>query len=168
VEVEKLGVNTEGLGDMKVLVDGFLQLVRSSQDQQRTSQPPAADARPIAVLPGPAPGSRSAAKLPAPPPVSASRVYSAADELVSPPVALDQRLPSMTTEMQSVTRALRTTGVLDILIDENGRVVDVTIRKSLSASADALIVQSALRWKYRPAKNNGVPVRYLKTLVLVP
>jgi hypothetical protein len=168
LEAEKLGVKPDELGDMSVLVDGFLQLIRSAQEQRTSQQPaaqqPGADSRPVA----PAPDSRSTAKVPAPASVDGSRVYSAADEGVSPPVVLDQRLPSMTTEMQSATRALRTTGVLDILIDENGRVLDATIRKSLSTNADALFVRSALRWKYRPAKKNGVAVRYLKTLVLVP
>jgi hypothetical protein len=171
VEAERLGVKEDGLADLKVLVDGFLQLVRSTQEQRASPQPaapPGPAAAPPAPAPAPPPESRPASKLPAPAPGRDSRVYSAADESVSPPVAIDQRLPSMTTEMQSVTRALRTTGVLDILIDENGRVLDVTIRKSLSTSADALIVRSALGWKYRPAKKDGVPVRYLKTLVLVP
>jgi hypothetical protein len=173
VEADKLGVKVDGLGDLSVLVDGFLQLIRSAPEP-RASQPaaaahpivtpPAPDARPVAT--SPAPDSRPV--VPSPAPVGDSRVYAVGDEGVSPPAALDQRMPSMTNEMRLVTQALRTTGVLDIVIDETGRVVDATIRKSLSSSFDALIVRSARHWKYRPATKNGVPVRYVKTLVLVP
>ena len=77
-------------------------------------------------------------------------------------------MPAMTPEMQMITKALKTSGILDIVIDENGRVVESTIRQSLNSSFDTLIVRTARHWKYRPAMKDGVAVRYLKTLVLVP
>jgi hypothetical protein len=46
--------------------------------------------------------------------------------------------------------------------------VESTIRQSLNSSFDTLIVRTARHWKYRPAMKDGVAVRYLKTLVLVP
>ena len=55
----------------------------------------------------------------------------------------------------------------DIVI-QGGRVVDATIRQSLNSSFDVLIVRSARTWKYRPAMKVGSPVRYRKTLILVP
>ena len=191
VEAEKLGVKDDGLGDLSVLVDGFLQLIRSTADQRASAQPapaaasvapaappaatrPAAPppvrtaaARPVATPPAPAPA-QSASPAPAPVAVSDQRVYSVDDEGVTPPVTLEQRMPAMTPEMQMITRALKTSGVLDIVIDENGRVVESTIRQSLNSSFDTLIVRTARHWKYRPAMKDGVAVRYLKTLVLVP
>jgi TonB family protein len=101
-------------------------------------------------------------------PAGGPRLYAADDEGVSPPVALQQRIPAMTQEMQTVTKAVRATGVLDVVIDESGSVVEATIRQSFNSSFDALIVQKARRWKYRPAMKDGVPVRFVKTLVLVP
>ena len=77
-------------------------------------------------------------------------------------------MPVMPVQLQQITKALRTQGVLDVVIDEAGSVVDVTMRQSLNSTVDALIVRSARRWKYRPAMKDGVAVRYLKTLVLVP
>ena len=74
----------------------------------------------------------------------------------------------MTPEMQMITKALKTNGMIDVVIDETGRVVDATIRQSLNSSFDTLIVRTARNWKYRPAMKDGVAVRYLKTLVLVP
>ena len=77
-------------------------------------------------------------------------------------------MPAMTPEMQMITKALKTSGMLDVVIDETGRVVDATVRQSLNSSFDMLIVRTARQWKYRPAMKDGVAVRYLKTLVLVP
>ena len=74
----------------------------------------------------------------------------------------------MTNEMQLVTKALRSTGILDVVIDETGGVVDATMRQSMNSSFDTLLVRTARRWKYRPAMKDGVPVRFVKTLVLVP
>jgi TonB family protein len=63
---------------------------------------------------------------------------------------------------------LKTRGMVDITIDETGRVVDASIRQSLTSSFDTLIVRTARTWKYRAAMKDGVAVRYQKTLVLVP
>lgn len=165
VEAEKIGVKDDGLADLSVLVDGFLQLIRSTADQ-RTSPQPAAAAPVATAAPTVAP--RPVAPSPAPAAASGPRVYSGADGGVNPPVALEQRMPEMTAEMQKITKALKTSGVLDVVIDETGRVVDATIRQSLNSSFDILIVRNARHWKYRPAMKDGVAVRYLKTLVLVP
>jgi hypothetical protein len=47
-------------------------------------------------------------------------------------------------------------------------VVDTIVRRSLTPSFDTLLVRAAHYWKYRPAMKDGVPVRYVKTLVIVP
>jgi protein TonB len=77
-------------------------------------------------------------------------------------------MPAMTVELQAITKASKSTGAIDVVIDETGRVVDATIRQSLNSSFDLLIVRSARNWKYRPAMKDGTPVRYRKTLLLVP
>jgi periplasmic protein TonB len=172
-EAERIGVKDDGMADLNVLVDGFLQLIRSNAEQRIAAQPvvPAAAVPPPApAAAGPAVRERADAPPAAAPAATAivSRVYSAADEGVAPPVALEQRMPAMTTEMQQVAKAVKTRGMMDIVIDESGRVVDVTMRQSLNPTIDALIIRSARTWKYRPAAKDGTPVRYLKTLLLVP
>jgi TonB family protein len=74
----------------------------------------------------------------------------------------------MPDDLRLITRALHSSGVLAVVIDEAGRVANATIRKSFNADYDAVIVRSAQRWKYRPAMKDGVPVRYVKTIVLLP
>ena len=170
-EAEKLGVKDEGLSDLGVLVDGFLQLIKSSADQTKAEQPAVvAAAAPAAMAPAPmrspaavsahAEASSAAAAIP--------RVYSAVDEGVSPPVVLEQRMPPMSNEMQLITRASKSRGMIDIVIDETGRVIDTSVRESMNAAFDGMIVRESRKWKYRPAMVDGAPVRYVKTLILVP
>jgi len=170
-EAEKLGVKDEGLSDLSVLVDGFLQLIKSSADQKKAEQP--------AMVAAAAPAATAPAPVRSPAPVSARadasvaaaaipRVYSAVDEGVSPPVALEQKMPPMSNEMQMITRASKGRGMIDIVIDESGRVIDTSVRQSLNSAFDAMLVRESRKWKYRPAMVNGAPVRYVKTLILVP
>ena len=169
-EAEKLGVKDEGLSDLSVLVDGFLQLIKSSADQKTEQPAVVAAAAPAAMAPAPmrspaavsarADASGAAAAIP--------RVYSADDEGVSPPVVLEQRMPPMSNEMQLITRASKSRGMIDIVIDETGRVIDTSVRESMNAAFDGMIVRESRKWKYRPAMVNGAPVRYVKTLILVP
>jgi hypothetical protein len=159
-EAEKLGVKDDGLGDLSVLVDGFLQLIQSAADQQAIRQP-------ATVSPAAAPVS-SPVSAPAAAAVGSSRVYTAEDEGVTPPVTIEQRIPAMPVELLAIIKSLHNTGILDVLIDETGRVAEATIRQSLNVGFDTIVVKSAQRWKYRPATKNGVPVRYLKSIVLAP
>src|SRR6185295_12493687 len=147
VEAEKLGVKDDGLADLGILVGGFLQLIRSAAEE-RTSPPPAvaaasvAAAVPTTVAPRPiarppaAAASRPVSAAPAPAAVSGPRVYALDDEGVSPPVVLQQQMPVMPVQLQQITKALRTQGVLDVIIDEAGSVVDVTMRQSLNSTID--------------------------------
>jgi len=177
-EAERLGVKDEGLSDLSVLVDGFLQLIRSAADQRAAPVPAAAApavtvasaAAPRPAEPSPAAGPRGVAPSAAPAPMSANaaQIYSVEDEGVAPPVVVEQRMPAMSIEMQTVTKASKSSGAIDVVIDETGRVVDATIRQSLNSSFDLLMVRSARTWKYRPAMKDGTPVRYRKTLILVP
>ena len=159
LDAEKIGVKDDGLADLSILVDGFLQLIHSAADRRASEQaavasPVAAPAAPAAPRPGASPlsqgaaaGSRQATSSPAPaganaprpaassaapPSADGPRVYSIDDEGVIPPVAVEQRMPAMTPQMQMITRAMKTNGVIDVLVDEEGRVLEATIRQSLN------------------------------------
>jgi TonB family protein len=187
-EAQRISVKDDGLADLSVLVDGFLKLVRSAAEPPASAQAaqpavaePAATAPAAAGVPrqaapsspaaaradvsgGPAP-----ARLAAAAPAGGETVYSVADEGISPPVTIDQRMPSIPTQLQIVTRALnKTNGMLDIVIDETGRVIEATMRQSLNSTLDRMVVKTARSWKYRPAMKDGTPVKYLKTMIVVP
>jgi hypothetical protein len=160
-EANKLGVEDEALGDLSVLVDGFLQLIQSTESQRATPMQPAA----------PEPAAAPAAPPGAPPmvaPPSSPRLYTIADEGITPPVALEQRMPVLTQEMKAIAKAWQMRGVLSVVIDETGRVAEAAIRPPFSPSFDAMILGTVRQWKYLPAKKDGVPVRYVKMVALVP
>ena len=58
-------------------------------------------------------------------------------------------------------------GLLEVLISEQGAVESAVIRDSLNPTYDQLLVSAARHWKYRPATQNGTPVRYAKTIIVV-
>jgi hypothetical protein len=173
-EAQKIGVKDDGLADLSVLVDGFLQLAQSAAEQRAAaplpvpdpapSEPPASVPRAAAAAPQRSRTAATAASAAA----GDHAVYSVEDEGVSPPATIEQRMPSIPMQLQTVTRALKTTGLLEIVIDENGRVVDATMRQTLNSSVDALVTRTARGWKYRPAMKDGVPVKFLKTLIVKP
>ena len=181
-DAEKLAIKDEGLADLSVLVDGFLQLVRSTADQrQATAQPAAANVPQESpavtgpVAPANTPRRTEAAPAPAPrrtesapAPASAPRVYTVDDVGVVPPTVVNQRMPAMTPDLVRITKAMNTSAVVEVVIDEKGDVVDATIIKSVNTSFDNIVISAARRWKYRPALKDGVAVRYVKTLILVP
>jgi len=153
-DAEKLGVQDDSLADLGVLVDGFLQVIRLASEQRASvpSSPPAA--RPAATATPAAAAARS-------------RTYTVDDEGVTPPIVIDQRMPAVNPSMVRIAQTAHRSGILDVIIDESGDVVDAIVRQPLMPAFDALVVSSARRWKYRPATLGGVPVRYVKTIALV-
>jgi TonB family protein len=54
--------------------------------------------------------------------------------------------------------------VLDVLVDELGRVERATIRRSANRIYEAQLLAAARGWRYTPATQAGKPVKYVKTL----
>jgi hypothetical protein len=154
-DAEKLGVRDDTLADLGVLVDGFLQMIRLQSEQRSPALASAGSDAPATAA--------AAVRLPAAPPQS----FSAADDGITAPVAIDQRLPTMNAVMARIAQSSHRNGILDIVISESGEVVDAVVRQSLMPAYDTLVAASARHWKYRPAMKDGVPVRYVKTIALV-
>jgi hypothetical protein len=166
-DAEKIGVKDDGLSDLSVLVEGFLALAATSTQRLAAGKPavaaeavPAAEPARATVAPTPTSDARGVRGAP--------RLYSINDEGVIAPVALSQRIPPLTAELSRLAKAAQTSAVVDLVVDENGDVVEATLQRATNASFGTLVVGAARRWKYRPALKDGVPVRYLKTLVVVP
>jgi TonB family protein len=60
----------------------------------------------------------------------------------------------------------RPRGLVDIVIDELGRVVSMTMRGSIHPTYDAQVLGAARDWKYKPATLNGKPVRYRRLIAI--
>ena len=57
-------------------------------------------------------------------------------------------------------RGERGTIVLNVLVNEQGRIVRVVVEQGLNGSElEAAAVSAVLRWKFEPARENGAPIR---------
>jgi TonB family protein len=149
-----LGAWDETLGDINVLVEGFLELSRVT-----------AERRAAAIAPNPE------STVPAPVPVTdrqestvALRTYSALDTSVTAPVTVRQEMPTVPHALASTMRTGKKSGVLEITIDETGVVQDAFMREPVNAAFDALVLEAARSWQYRPARRDGTPVRYVRRI----
>ena len=131
------------LPDLRVLASGFLDLSTAAAAPPPEPKPePPAPAPPIA---------------PAAPVFSPSRIWAAEDEGVTPPVSIKQDVPRVS---RTVANQARDTGLLELVIDEQGRVTGITVRVSVHPMYDAALMSAARSWRYQPATVNGVPVKY--------
>jgi hypothetical protein len=140
--------NRPPLSDLRTLSLGFREL-----SLQAIAPPPAAQApppaTPLAAAPSP----------PAAPP--APKIFTTADAEIAPPIPILQQLPGY---RGTLTRTLQ--GVMEVVIDENGAVVQATMRSSVNPTYDRLALNAAVLWRYKPATLNGRPVRYRKLIVI--
>lgn len=132
-------------GDLRTLAVGFVELASAA-----AAPPPAPKDEPT---PAPEPTKPAA---PAPP-----AIYTAEAPGIVPPVTIRQNVPPVP---QSISRVTKEQGLVDLIIDEQGRLVSISLRTSLHPVYDKMIVEAARDWKYQPAKLNGVPVSFRKLL----
>lgn len=145
------------LGDLRVLTVGFLEL-----SARAAAPPPPVDPKPASPAPITAPPSASATPAPAAPagPVP-GKVYTVEDAGVRPPVVVRQDVPPVPQSMMSLVKPR---GLVEVVIDELGRVIGMSMRTSLHPTYDALILTAARDWKYQPARYDGQPVRFRRLI----
>jgi tetratricopeptide (TPR) repeat protein len=129
------------LSDLRQLADGFNQL-----SLQALAPPPVPEPAVVAAAKPVAP------QVPEPP-----KVYTSSDSDVVPPVIVRQELPPFS---GSIQRAF--VGAMEVLIDENGRVVSASMRGAGLAGYERTAIAAAQSWRYRPATLNGAPVKFRK------
>jgi len=77
--------------------------------------------------------------------------------VLRPPELLERSEPDYPSK--SLKRASGERIVLKLLIGDNGRIVRVLVEQGTRfKDLEAAAVSAVLRWKYEPAKENGVPV----------
>ena len=133
------------LPDLRTLSAGFLDLGLAA-----LAPPPVPPTPQIAVPPPPA--------APQPDP---KRIYTMGDEDVTVPGIIRQDMPRLTPAMKTQARER---GVVEVVIDEQGRVTFAAIRTSVQPMFDAELLAMARDWKYTPATMAGKPVRYRKMI----
>ena len=140
------------IGDIRVLVSGFYDLSV------------AAAAPPAAPPPSAPPAAPAREEPPAPPPAPvrpANFVYSAENLGVSMPVTIRQDVPRVPS---TITNQTRDKGIVEIVIDEQGRVIGIEMRSPLHPQYDSMLLAAAREWRYRPATLDGRPVRFRKVI----
>lgn len=133
------------LADLRTLVSGFLDLSVAA------STPPPEPPKPHVAAPAPPPV----------PQADANRIYTMGDKDVIAPVAIRQDMPRLTPVMKLQARER---GVVEVVIDEQGRVTFVTVRESVHPMFDSELLTMGREWRYQPATLQGKPVRYRKMI----
>jgi len=160
-DAERLGAVDAALSDLRLLVDGFLELAHGAVNAREAAATKTAAAPPASVPATPEPAAPAPAQAKAP--AEASTI---ADADVSPPVALSQNLPTAPAALTTIMRGSQAQGIVEVVISKDGSVEEAVIRRSVNAAYDQLLLEAARRWKYRPALKAGVPVRYTKTILV--
>jgi TonB family protein len=135
------------LSDMRTLATGFVDLSAA------------------AAAPPPEP---KKVEAPAAPPAAVERadpkpahVWTGDEPGVVPPVPLRQEVPRVP---PMIATQARERGLLEVVIDEQGRVIGLTIRLSIHPMYDSLLMTAARDWRYRPATVGGTPVKFKKMI----
>jgi len=157
--------------------EGFQRVLDAINDpdmKHAASQSPLVDLKTLAsgfrdlsvqAVPPPPP---VAAMLALPPPVqqvqaqsqTASKIYSLTDPGVIPPVVISQDFPKFPGRVP--TGGIL--GAVDIVIDQNGSVESAAMQTPVVSGYDSIVVQAARNWRYQPAKVNGQPVKFRKSI----
>ncbi len=141
------------LGDLRTLTAGFVELAAAAAAPP--PPPPAPEATPKPERTAPA-GREPAAGVAAEP-----KVYSSEDDSVTAPVIIRQDVPQVPA---SVTTMSRDRAVIEVTIDEQGRVAAMALRMRAHPVYDSMLLNAAKEWRYKPATLNGTPVKYRKLL----
>ena len=161
--------------DFVTAADGFKQVLAALADPDvatEAAQPPLSDLRELAggfeelsakaaAPPAPLPAVAPAPVAVATPPARSAppRIYGGDDSNVEPPVTVNQSLPMFPGQV-----TMPRSGRIEIIINENGAVESAVMTSSVTAAYDALALNAARSWRYKPATVNGVPVKFRKVV----
>jgi hypothetical protein len=166
-EMQSNGTIDETLSDLRLIVDGFLDLSRTSAQQatrERESTVAAAalvETAPVAARPSARPSAALVSAPAARPPIYAGN----GDTHLLPPVAVSQASPELPRNVSEIMRrTTRKTLVMELLIDERGDVEQAVVVEPVEPVYDLLVLRAARQWKYRPATVDGVPVKFRKSI----
>jgi protein TonB len=73
-------------------------------------------------------------------------------------IALQQHFPYPQPDLSVLARGTKGDVVLDAIIDEHGRIAQLTVLKGLAPSIDQAVIATVKQWLFTPATKDGVPV----------
>jgi hypothetical protein len=136
------------LADQRLLADGFAKLAHAA-----AAPPPAPE--PEAVPEAPAP--------PPPPAIDYGAVFDGTTPGIVAPVTLRQEVPRWSHPSLPLPRH---SGSLELVITAAGVVERASMRQSVAAFYDRLVLDAVKDWRYEPARLDGRPVRFRKIIRL--
>jgi hypothetical protein len=136
------------LPDLRTLASGFLDL--ASAAAVPPPEPKKADV-PAAVPPAPV--------TPAAP--KEAHIWTAEEPGVTLPVSIRQEVPRVPSNFSAQARER---GLLEIVIDEQGRVINMALRLPIHPMYDPQLLAAAKEWRYKPATVDGTPVKFRKMI----
>jgi TonB family protein len=157
----------QALADLRLLAEGFREVsaaaanVATLADTEPQRLASSAVAAPGIMAPGGGAGGGGGDSLSR---ANASTAVPAAASPVTPPVPIRQQMPAWRGDIMNARSEF--TGAVDIVIDEQGRVESVSLRKSIHPLYDPLVLDAAKTWTYEPARRGGQPVKFQKTIVV--
>lgn len=147
--LDELGGTEQGVADLRTLSSGFRDLSKAA-----SAPPPPPPPAPVVVEAPPAP----AAPVTPPPPAEPS-IYGMEHAAVKRPVALAKVMPNWRPENPTEER-MSFSGAVELVISEEGKVLSVTLIESVHPRYDAVLLEAAKGWTFRPATRNGVAVKF--------
>ena len=136
------------LPDLRTLANGFVDLAAAA------AAPPPEPKKPEPAVPvAPVPAAPVASREP--------HVWTAEEPGVVAPVVIRQDVPRVPTTMSAQARER---GLLEVTIDEQGRVINMTVRLSIHPMYDPQLLAAARDWRYKPATVDGTPVKFRKMI----
>jgi hypothetical protein len=147
------------LGDLRLLAAGFHELsARFLAADLAPLEPESAPIGPPGVLQQP---ETNGPDGPTPDEADADRIFDLGDPGVVPPVVIRQDLPAVPAALRTFARPR---GLLEVVVDELGRVVAMSVRESIHPTYDLQILAAAAGWRYEPATRQGHPVRFRRLI----
>ena len=141
------------LADLRTVASAFLDLSKALAPRSETPPTPT----PVVITKNESDSGAAAPLVPT--------VYRELEPGLVAPEAVKQALPRWILPRGLAERDVREwQGMLEVVIDEKGDVISATLRKPFHPTYDEQLVRAAMSWKYRPARKNGAPVRFLKVI----
>jgi len=145
------------LADLKTLASGFNDLA------MRSLTPPPVPQVPSTAAVADAPSVPRSAPVTVPVPAAASArtpaIHTKGEAGVIEPETIRQALPPFAGRVTAVR-----SGVLEIVIDEMGSVESATMVEPVDPTYNRIILAAAKTWTYRPARRDGMPVKFRKRI----
>ena len=73
-------------------------------------------------------------------------------------IALETYFPYPKPDLSSLPHGTEGDVILDAVVDEKGKISQLTLLKGLGPAIDQFVIATVQQWSYTPAKRNGIPV----------